>query len=73
MPDTSWLINTTSFPVVGEMIEQIERFCRDRFPDVVAVVQPSDMGPPVEKPIQVRLSGKDPDKLFALVDVVKVP
>jgi multidrug efflux pump subunit AcrB len=65
------LVNTSSYPVVPEMIARVEEFCRERFPDVVAVVQPSDMGPPVEKPIQVRLSGSDPDQLFALVDVVK--
>jgi multidrug efflux pump subunit AcrB len=65
------LINTSSYAVVPEMIERVEEFCRRHFPDVVAVVQPSDMGPPVEKPIQVRLSGKDPEGLFALVDEVK--
>ena len=59
------------YPVVDEMIGRVERFCRDRFPDVVAIVQPSDMGPPVEKPIQVRLSGSDADQLFVLVDEVK--
>ena len=37
------LVNTTSYPVVGEMISRVERFCRDRFPDVVAIVQSSDM------------------------------
>jgi multidrug efflux pump len=65
------LINTSSFPVVREAIEKVETFCRERFPDAVAIVQPSDMGPPVEKPIQVRLSGSDPDELFNLVDSVK--
>jgi multidrug efflux pump subunit AcrB len=65
------LVNTSSYPVVAETIARVEQFCRDRFPDVVAIVQPSDMGPPVEKPIQVRLSGDDPDRLFAFVDDVK--
>ena len=65
------LVNTTTYPVVAEMIDRVERFCRDRFPDVVAIVQSSDMGPPVEKPIQVRLSGTDADELFVLVDEVK--
>jgi multidrug efflux pump subunit AcrB len=65
------LVNTTSYPVVREMIARVEEYCHDHFPDVVAVVQPSDMGPPVEKPIQVRISGTDPDELFVLVDEVK--
>jgi len=65
------LINTSSYPVVRELIERVEDFCRERFPDVVAIVQPSDMGPPVEKPIQVRVSGTDTAELFVLVDAVK--
>jgi multidrug efflux pump subunit AcrB len=65
------LINTSSYPVVRELIEHVEEFCRERFPDVVAIVQPSDMGPPVEKPIQVRVSGTDTAELFALVETVK--
>jgi multidrug efflux pump subunit AcrB len=73
-PDPAYaflLVNTTSYPVVREMITRVEEYCHDHFPDVVAVVQPSDMGPPVEKPIQVRISGTDPDELFVLVDEVK--
>jgi multidrug efflux pump subunit AcrB len=65
------LVNTTSYPVVPEMIERVERYCRDHFPDVVAIVQSSDMGPPVEKPIQVRVSGSNTDQLFVLVDEIK--
>jgi multidrug efflux pump subunit AcrB len=65
------LINASSYSSVLDLIPRVEAFCRETFPDVVAIVRPSDMGPPVEKPIQVRLSGSDPDELFELVDQVK--
>jgi multidrug efflux pump subunit AcrB len=68
---TYMLLNTTSYPIVTSMIDELERFCQSHFPDIIATVQPSDLGPPVEKPIQVRISGRDPKTLFGLADQVK--
>ncbi|MEE9230633.1 MAG: efflux RND transporter permease subunit, partial [Acidobacteriota bacterium] len=65
------LMNTSSYPIVATMIKKIEEFCQQHFPDVVATVRPADLGPPVEKPVQVRLSGRDPRILFGLADQVK--
>ncbi|MDH3284104.1 MAG: efflux RND transporter permease subunit, partial [Acidobacteriota bacterium] len=65
------LVNTSSYPVVRTMIERLQAFCDERFLDVVATISPSDLGPPVEKPIQVRISGRDPDLLFHLAERVK--
>ncbi|MCZ6779006.1 MAG: efflux RND transporter permease subunit [Acidobacteria bacterium] len=65
------LMNTSSYPIVATMIKKIEEFCQQHFPDVVATVRPADLGPPVEKPVQVRLSGRDPKILFGLADQVK--
>jgi multidrug efflux pump subunit AcrB len=65
------LLNTTSFQAVAPSIRRLEEFCHERFPDLVAGIFPSDLGPPVDKPIQVRISGRDKDQLFALVDQVK--
>lgn len=36
-----------------------------------AVINPLDYGPPVEAPVQVRLSGEEADELFRLVDKTK--
>lgn len=65
------LINTTSRTVADEMLPRIERYLWDRYPDLEAVILPLDYGPPVMAPVQIRLSGKDADDLFALVDKVK--
>lgn len=65
------LIHTTSWDAVAPTMGRIREFCRIEFPDVVATVQPSEMGPPVEKPVQVRVSGEDVDVLFARVDEVR--
>jgi len=65
------LVNTTSWGAVAPAMARIREFCRTEFPDVVATVRPSEMGPPVEKPVQVRVSGEDVDVLFARVDEIR--
>lgn len=66
-----FLVNTGAWTEVAPIMDRVRAFCRDRFPDVIATVNASELGPPVKKPIQVRLSGDDPDTLFELVDQVK--
>ena len=65
------LINTTTRPAANEMIPRVEKYLWDRYPDLSIIVQPLDYGPPVEAPVQVRISGVDSDKLFTLVEEVK--
>ncbi len=65
------LINATSYEVVGDLIPRIERFCLENFPDVIPDVRRLLNGPPVQDPIEVRISGEDEQKVFAIVDQVK--
>jgi multidrug efflux pump subunit AcrB len=52
-------------------VPRIEEFCRDRFPDLTAKVGPLALGPPVNAPVEVRVSGKTTDDVFRIVDLVK--
>jgi multidrug efflux pump subunit AcrB len=54
-----------------EFIPALEVYCRDNFPDLTATISPLDIGPPVAAPVQVRVSGKETDEIFELVDRVK--
>ena len=65
------ILNTTSRSIVDPLVPQIEKFLRDRFPDAKATVRPLDTGPPAWPPIEVRISGRDTEKIFELVDQVK--
>ena len=66
------LLNATSREIITEeLIPRIAVFCRERFPELDVVLNPLQLGPPVSAPVQVRLSGRDPDRLFDLVDAVK--
>ena len=71
-PEYSFMLfNTTSRDVVRTIMPRLESFCRERFPDVLATIQPLKLGPPVLNPVEVRVSGEDVDVLFRLADDVK--
>ncbi|MBT3345927.1 MAG: efflux RND transporter permease subunit [Gemmatimonadetes bacterium] len=65
------LINTTSYSVVGDLTQRIERFAQENFPDVNPTVRGMLNGPPISDPIEIRVSGADADQVFALSDEVK--
>ena len=65
------VVNATSRPLLDRLIPSLESFCLQRFPDLKATVRPLEMGPPVWPPIRVRISGRDTDVLFTIVDQVK--
>ncbi len=74
-PDPSYgliLVNASSADVIeSRLIPPIQRFVQENFPDAVAEVRPLPLGPPVTSPVQIRLSGRGDDALFAIVDDIK--
>ncbi|WP_299459503.1 efflux RND transporter permease subunit [uncultured Microscilla sp.] len=65
------LVNTTSGDNTREISDKIDAFCFAHFPDLKVKANPINMGPPVRDPVEVRISGKDPKKIFKIVDEVK--
>jgi multidrug efflux pump subunit AcrB len=65
------IVNATDRAFIKEIIPDLERFCTESFPDLRVKILPKQLGPPVESPIQVRVSGKEPDVLFPLVERVR--
>ncbi len=65
------LVNASSRPSVDRLIPALERFTDSHFPDLKATIRPLSVGPPAWPPVEVRLSGRDTDVLFDLVDQVK--
>jgi multidrug efflux pump subunit AcrB len=71
-PEYAYLImNATSRDYIDGIIPDLEEFCLERFPDLKVTIEPKLLGPPIEAPIQVRLSGNDASELFPIVDKVK--
>ncbi len=72
-PEYSFMLfNATSRAVLSEIIPKLESFCRDHFPDVIATIRPLQLGPPVDNPVEVRVSGDDAQTLFRLTDELKM-
>jgi multidrug efflux pump len=65
------LVNTKDNSNITNIRKDIERFAKANFPDMQINAKTLAMGPPVKKPIEIRISGKNTDKLFELSAKVK--
>ncbi|MGD2114889.1 MAG: efflux RND transporter permease subunit [Acidobacteriota bacterium] len=65
------LVDCSSRERVDAAVARLNDLFGDRFPGLKATVQPLPVGPPSKSPIEVRVSGRDADRVFALVDTVK--
>ena len=65
------LINTTSDDIIPEVGRKLEAFAYSRYPDMDLSLTKLEMGPPTGKPIQIRIMGKNLDKLYDIVTDVK--
>lgn len=66
------LMNTTSGDDNQWVIDKLDAFCFGNYPEMTAKVNRLLMGGGSVDPIAVRISGEDPDKLYQLVDSVKL-
>ena len=64
------IVNTVDGRDVDDIIAGIERYVRDRHPDLAAQVKRLENGPPVGYPIIVRVSGSDFDALYTIANQV---
>ncbi|MCA9758085.1 MAG: efflux RND transporter permease subunit [Candidatus Eisenbacteria bacterium] len=67
----SMIFTATGREYIDGLIPRLEAFCQETYPELVSSFQAEALGPPVESPIQVRVSGRDAEALFAVVDRVK--
>lgn len=65
------LLNTTSDKGNQFVIDKLDQFCFENYPEVTARISRLEMGDASMYPIAIRLSGKDTDKLFTIVDSLK--
>ena len=71
-PEYSFLLfNATSRAAITGMTEKLDDFIRNQFPDVLATLKPIPIGPIINNPLEVRISGEDLDVLFRFVEQVK--
>ena len=66
-----FIINATSRQIIDELVPKLQQFCFETFPDLKSRVFPLQNGPPITNPVEVRISGRDEDRIFDHVDAVK--
>ncbi len=65
------LVNTSSFEVNNAMIARLDRYCFNTFPDADIIIGPLGAGGG-GVPIEIKLSGDDPDQLARIAETVKI-
>ena len=66
-----WIFNPTSGEARERLIAELEQFCEQEFPSAKVDFRPLDFGAAAWPPVQVRVSGRDPDVLAELANRVK--
>lgn len=68
---TLMVINTTGADINGELMQKIEFYINQHHPDVKATARLIENGAAITNPVEVRVYGKDVDKLFTIVGDIK--
>ncbi|WP_317933219.1 efflux RND transporter permease subunit [Halioxenophilus sp. WMMB6] len=63
--------NTTGSEVIDELMAKIQAYADDHFPDLNLGLKRVGTGPPISNPVEVRLTGRNTEQLFALLDRVR--
>ena len=64
------VVNASSREYIDTAVERLREFCL-RFPGLKAQIDPLPLGPPAGDPIEIRISGRDSDTIFTIVDQVR--
>lgn len=65
------IINVTDYRLINNMIEKINDFFLNHYPDLIIKSKKIESGAPVNNPVEVRISGDDEQQLFKLVNQVR--
>ena len=65
------VFNTNSVGVIDDIIPELDRFAFEHFPDLTINSRKIESGVSIKNPVDVRLYGRDTDKLFDHVEEIK--
>lgn len=65
------LVNVKEYKNLYSVKKDVEEFAKNSFPDMQVSAKVLANGPPVKQPIEIRISGKEVDKLFELSSIIK--
>lgn len=66
------IVNTADGgPILDTLVQRTERFCINNFPEARPRISRLQFGPPPDSPVNIRIMGKDLDKVFEIAEQVK--
>ncbi|TWI72441.1 multidrug efflux pump subunit AcrB [Desulfobotulus alkaliphilus] len=65
------IINITDLDLMPGIKAEMEAYVEERYLDAKIELKKIQNGPPVQDPVQIRISGRDTEKLFAIAEEVK--
>lgn len=65
------VLNTTSSEIIDKLIERLNTYTFNHFPDVLIKAKRISSAAPVKNPVEIRLYGYDTDHLFTIVEQLK--
>ena len=65
------VLNTTNSEVIDDLIERLNVYAFNHFPDVLIKAKRISSAAPVKNPVEVRLYGNDTDALFDIMEQLK--
>jgi len=65
------IVNTTSDAAIDGAVAPLEAFAFAHYPDLELTARRIENGPPIQTPVEVRISGRETDRIFELADAVK--
>jgi len=66
-----FLFNVSDYRVMPELIAKLRERCATHYPDVQLNAQQLAKGPIIDSPIEIRVSGRETEPLFALVEQIR--
>lgn len=65
------VVNVSSLDVIDPIMRQLEQHANAHYPDLLVKLRKIENGSPIANPVEVRVKGKDQEKLFIIVDSIK--
>jgi len=68
---TSMILTTTDDQIIPDVIEQVQQYVSEKYPDLKLQMKKLENGSPIDFPVSIRVSGNDFDGLYRIIAPIK--
>ncbi|MEE9346212.1 MAG: efflux RND transporter permease subunit, partial [Methylococcales bacterium] len=68
---SSMILTTTDHLVIPEIIEQVQHYASEKYPDLKLQMKKLENGSPIDFPVSIRVSGSEFDDLYQIIAPIK--